>query len=430
MANRLGVLTERKKSLTASIRALLEPPEGDPSQEQKLEASTLLTDLGTVNSDLEALAALHAAERAQTGAVPIVVTERAEDDPKRGFANVADFALAVKGACRPTAGHGDVDPRLLAFGQPGIKAAPTNFHEEGHSNDGYMVPPEYRADIWKLVFEDEDLLSLVNPEPTSSNAVSGLVDESTPWGATGIKAYWTAEGAQKTQSRLSTQNRMVILHKLAALVLTSDELLEDAPRLNARLTTGAARAIAWEASEAIMWGNGVAKPLGWMEAPSKIAVAKEVGQTAATIIPDNLTKMFTRIMGGAGSRMRWLANRDIVPQLVSLRIGDEPSWIGNNGGLRDAPNGMLLGLPMQFTEHAHTLGTEGDLQLVNLSGYYATVKSGGPQFAQSIHLYFDYDITAFRWVFRLGGMPYLSAPVAPAHGNTTKSHFVTLATRA
>ena len=62
-------------------------------------------------------------------------------------------------------------------------------------------------------------------------------------------------------------------------------------------------------------------------------------------------------------------------------------------------------------------------------GYYSSVKSGGIKFAASMHLYFDYDIEAFRWTFRMGGQPYLSAPVSQAKGSQTLSHFITLAER-
>ena len=51
------------------------------------------------------------------------------------------------------------------------------------------------------------------------------------------------------------------------------------------------------------------------------------------------------------------------------------------------------------------------------------------QMAQSMHLWFDYDMSAFRWTFRVDGMPWLSAPVDPAKGTTKRAHFVTLATR-
>ena len=39
-------------------------------------------------------------------------------------------------------------------------------------------------------------------------------------------------------------------------------------------------------------------------------------------------------------------------------------------------------------------------------------------------------LRAFRWIFRVGGQPVLSAPVSPAKGSATKSHFVVLDDRA
>jgi hypothetical protein len=63
-------------------------------------------------------------------------------------------------------------------------------------------------------------------------------------------------------------------------------------------------------------------------------------------------------------------------------------------------------------------------------GYEAFRKQNGVSFAESIHLFFDYNVRAFRWIFRIGGQPVLSAPVTPARSAATKSHFVGLAARA
>ena len=112
-----------------------------------------------------------------------------------------------------------------------------------------------------------------------------------------------------------------------------------------------------------------------------------------------------------------------------MTIGDQPIWTPPVAGLQQAPGGFLLGLPIKWSEHAETLGTKGDLQLVAPKGYYGISRAAGIQFASSIHLFFDYGMQAFRWTFRIGGQPYLSAPVAPAKGSNTKSHFVVLETR-
>lgn len=47
----------------------------------------------------------------------------------------------------------------------------------------------------------------------------------------------------------------------------------------------------------------------------------------------------------------------------------------------------------------------------------------------SMHLWFDQDLVAFKWTLRVGGQPWLQAPVARKSGGNTLSHFVVLAAR-
>lgn len=348
-----------------------------------------------------------------------------EQDPAQtgGFANMAEFAVAVRSACM----NQGRDSRLQRF-----YGAPTNFHQEqgGSVGEGFEVPPQMRNDIWEMVFGAGDLIDLVDMEPTSQNAVQFLKDESTPWGSTGIFARWRSEGTQMDAQKLATKQQLTQLHELFCFVLATDELLEDAPRLANRLTRKAAEAIRWKASDSIGYGSGAGQPLGYFNAPCLVTVSKEGSQTADTINTTNIAKMYSRLLVFPGDSPLWLANRDIVPQLVGLTIGNQPVWTPVNSGLQGAPDGFLMGYPVRFTEHAKTLGDKGDLQLVNLKGYYATQKTGGVRFATSIHLFFDYAVQAFRWMFRIGGQPYLSAAVSPANGSSTKSHFVVLEERA
>jgi HK97 family phage major capsid protein len=219
------------------------------------------------------------------------------------------------------------------------------------------------------------------------------------------------------------------LHELFAFVVATDELMSDAPRLNNRITMQAARAINWKASEAVMWGDGNGKPLGFMKSGALVTVAKDSGQAAKTLSIANLANMYARVLRTGGTPV-WVGNADVLPQLIPLTLGNQPAWLPNNQPISGTPEGTLFGRPLFFNEHADTLGNTGDLSLVDLSGYaLATKIGGGVDFAASIHLFFDYNMSAFRWTFRVGGQPYLTAPVNPAKGPNTKSHFVTLAAR-
>ena len=60
---------------------------------------------------------------------------------------------------------------------------------------------------------------------------------------------------------------------------------------------------------------------------------------------------------------------------------------------------------MYETEYNAALGTIGDILLVSPSQYQLIEKSGGVQYASSIHVYFTTDESAFRFVYRIDGAP-------------------------
>jgi HK97 family phage major capsid protein len=427
--SRINELRQDIADVRAEMEALLDAAESegrDLSEDENRAFATLesrKTRLSTRLSLAEEEAdAVRSAPAKPAAAAPLSVKDLGDDDPKAGFRDLADFALAVHGASRPGS---YADDRLLR-----MAAAPTNFHQEtgGTAGEGYLVPPAMRQGIWELVFNGEDLLNLVNPEPTNANSVELVTDETTPWGATGVQASWRSEGQQMSASKMSLKAEQVKLHELYAFVLSTDELLQDAPRLNARLQSGASRAIRWKASEAIMTGTGAGQPLGYFTSSAKVSVAKETSQTADTVVAANVAKMFARSLNPGGSV--WLINSDVVPQLLTMTLGDQPIWTPPASGFAGAPGGFLFGRPVIISEHADTVGDQGDIQFIDPQGYYATTRDGGPQFASSIHLFFDYGVQAFRWTFRFGGQPFLTAPVTPAKSAATKSHFVVLDARA
>lgn len=412
-------LADTKTQMEALIDAGLTEENQAKFDELEAEAKTIRANIDRLERFYEE----SKEDKEPSGRKTTPESQKAPAKPKQpetnGFENMADFSLAVRAAGMP---GGDFDKRL------GVLGAPSNFHKEGGSSDGYMVPTEFKNRIFDLMFGDVSLLSMVDSEPTSSNSVSFLADETTPWGSAGIQAYWGAEGNQFTPSRLETEGRELKVHKLHAFVTATEELIEDGPRLNQRLTSGAARALTWKANEAILFGTGAGQPLGFSTATSKVTVAKESGQAAATLNATNIAKMYSRCLNPGQSV--WLINQDVLPQLITMQLGDQPIWTPPATGIVNAPGGFLLGRPIMTSEHCDTLGTVGDIMLINPMGYYLLTKQGGIKFSSSIHLYFDYDIQAFKWTFRLGGQPYLSAAVSPNKGSATRSHFVDLATRA
>lgn len=411
MNARLTTAIEEDRDLTAEEQTEQEEDQKklDRQTANILAAETLASQTASIGAD-------PAQVPAPAATVPGTVKPALSND---GFRNLGEFANAVRYG-NPAAGASyNMDDRL---------SAPTNVQTEQGDNPGsFLVPAEFRQEISELVFDGDDaIMNLIAPEPTSSNRVVGLGDETTPWGTSGIQAYWRSEADQMTPSKASLTPRETKMNELYAFVLATEELLEDAPRLSGLLTRKAAGAIRWKAAESFIRGDGVEKPLGWLNSDALVTVAKEGSQAADSIVTKNISKAYSRMLNPM--QASWLANSDILPEIMELESANgQPLWQPN---FVAAPGGVLLGRPVYFTEHANTLGDLGDLQFVNPNGYEAFRKQNGITFADSIHLYFDYNIRAFRWIFRIGGQPVLSGPVSPAQGSATKSHFVAIAARA
>jgi HK97 family phage major capsid protein len=325
------------------------------------------------------------------------------------------------------------DAELKARGFSSSFNADDSFRE-GYTQDGLMVPPEVRQTIWVPTYETSDLLPLFAPETSSAAAIDFLADETTPWGAAGIIPYWLAEVEQLKTSRFPTEPRSARMQKIGVMVIGSNEIMADAPLLTSRINEKVPLAMGYKIVDAFIRGNGAGKPLGYEAASYKgmVVVPKSTSQRAATINAENITNMYARLLEGPGGRSRWIAHRSDVPQFVGLKIGNEPSWTAQNQGLKDAPSGMLLGTPIVFTQHAKALGAQGDLSLINFAGYSAFVHSSGTRFDASMHLYFDFDKFAWRFISRVAGLPLLSTPQIPEDGGSDNSlsYFVQLAVRA
>lgn len=346
---------------------------------------------------------------------------------KWGFRSVGEFASAVR-AAHPSSGGRNLDPRLIAN-------APTSYGSEGVGEDGgFAVPPDFRRDIMQKVMGEESMLSRTDQLTSSSNSITIPKDETTPWQTSGgIQAAWEGEGAQFSQSKPSLEQSTIRLNKLTALVPVTEELLSDAPALSTYLRRKTPEKFDFKINDAILNGTGAGQPLGVLNSGALITVNAESGQAADTVRFENIVNMYSRLYSACRQNAVWLINQDVEPQLLTMQFPGTgtavPAYLPP-GGLSAQPYGTLLGRPVIATEAAQTLGDAGDITLVDLRQYMTATKTGGIRQDVSIHLWFDYDVTAFRFVMRVAGQPWWSNAISPKNGSNTRSCFVTLAARA
>ncbi len=342
-----------------------------------------------------------------------------------GFVDLGDFAVCVKRAVR-----GDMDARIRKI----MDAVPGAPSQEGVGADGgYLVPPDFRTSIFQKVMSVDSLLGRTDQQTSSGNSITFPTDEEEPWSAGGVQAYWEGEGHLIKQSKPAATTTTVRAHKLAALIPVTDEQLEDGPSLEPYLRRKVVDKFNYKINDAIVRGDGVGKPLGILNAGCKIMQTKEGGQAAATLNYNNISKMWSRCYAPNRANSIWLINQDIEPALDQLVAPGAtnamlPAYLPP-GGLSAAPYGTLKGRPVIPSECCSTLGTEGDIILVDPSVYLSLIKNGGVKSDVSMHLWFDYGLQAFRFTLRIGGQPWWSKAITPAKTATTRSMIVTLETR-
>ena len=308
--------------------------------------------------------------------------------------------------------------------------------EKVAEDGGYLVPADFMDSILKKVMSDDSLLSRTRQLTTTKNQLQIPVNETAPWDADGVQAYWEGEAETYQQSKSKFKLHDFRLHKLTAYVKVSEELLDDAPALEAYMREEAREAIFHKINTAILVGDGSGKPKGILNSDFKVTVPKEVGQAAGTVVFENIVKMYSRMLPQSRGNAVWIIHPEVEEQLRLMKFdtgaaSPVPAYLPP-GGLSDTPYGTLMGRPViPMMGATKALGSEGDILFVDFSKYYTVMKSGaGLESFMSTHVHFDADITAFKFRIRLAGNCPFTAPVSTENGSYVMSGLVSLAVRA
>lgn len=423
-------LRAKLAELQGKIEAIESDPEKGYTEEQLTQIDALNTEFEALNKQLDAAEKAEAIKAKATaskgrqtaaaapaaqpaGSVQVHASQR---DKFGGFASAGEWLMAVKNHART----GEMDQRLKA------SAAKESVGEDG----GFLVPEEMSAAILKKMEGDDSLMAKANVLQVSGNNLTINVDEDQPWTG-GVTAYWTGEGKAITESKARFKQASWRLHKLAALVSATDELLDDATALSSYIQAAAPAALMHQVNKAILSGNGVAKPLGIVNCPFTVTVSKEVGQAVDTVLAENVVKMYSRMFPMARANAAWYINPAVEEQLRLMKdaVGNF-IYLAPGSQMNQTPYGSLLGRPViPLMGGMAALGDLGDIIFGDLSYYYMIRKAAGVKSATSIHLQFDKEITSFRFSLRLDGKCPFQSPVTTEFGNYQMSAFVQLEAR-
>jgi HK97 family phage major capsid protein len=404
----------------------------DLTDEERAQFDAHKAKVETLNTDLERVLTMEAAERSPAQSAARVDVAEAGKKP---FANLGEQLNAIRTA---TLSEGRVtDPRLIELNR---SAAAQGANEGVPAEGGFLVAPEFSSTILQRIYDTGQIASRCYQQPMSTNRlVLPAVDEDSRadgsrWG--GVQAYWEGEAGTYTGTKPKFRTMELIANKLIALVYLTEELQEDAPALEAYCNKVVPQEIEFKFDDAILNGPGAGMPLGILTSNAPVVVAKDGGQTANTVTSSNILNMWKRLYGRSRMDAAWFINQDIESQLYTLAFTNPtgavlftgpmytpPGVNGNNSGY-----GLLIGRPVIPVEQCATLGTQGDIVLADCS-QYTLGKKGGVRADQSIHVAFLTGEVAFRWMIRAAGQPSWKKPLTPYKGANTLSPFVTLATR-
>jgi HK97 family phage major capsid protein len=310
--------------------------------------------------------------------------------------------------------------------------APAGANETDPSAGGVLVPDQWSDDLIYSVYAETVFAQLFDRRETSTQFASvkipGIDETSRAEGSRsgGFIALWQGESVPSTPSTMRSKLVEFVGKKLSIFTRATRELLNDAPMLQAYIQKGFAAEGSFKLELASLSGTGAGQPLGILASPCLITVPKETGQASASIVGENVKKMWSRLPAPSRKRAIWLINEDGEGQLEDIS-GASGAALYVPAGTGGNPYALLKGRPVLVAEQCPALGTVGDIVLVDPSQYI--VVDAGMKTALSVHARFDNDEVVFRFTWRLDGKGVYSSPITPFNGTQTRSPFITLAAR-
>ena len=307
-----------------------------------------------------------------------------------------------------------------------LKALSENIGVDG----GYLVPDYWSNEIIKMSLEG----SVIRPKsrvvamPGQSFTMPYIKSSSNAKGSIygGVTTYWASEGEDLSlrTSKPAFGRLKLEAHKMIGYTEAESELQEDAmTSIGGLLQTLFSEAIAFEEDDVFFTGNGVGKPLGLLSAACRVSASRT---TASTIGFGDVIEMYSKFTGNLSNAV-WIVNQSCITQLFALSDdnGNNIFFPALSGGASKASPGTLLGIPIQISEKASALGTEGDIILSDF-GYYMIGDYKGLRIEESTDYKFNTDARVWKFVKRLDARPWIISSITPRRGGTALSPFVTL----
>ncbi|MRR57923.1 MAG: phage major capsid protein [Deltaproteobacteria bacterium] len=313
---------------------------------------------------------------------------------------------------------GRSDQRLIQ-----ARSARSWMGEDVGSLGGYAVPEPTLAYVMDKALEIAFFYPKANMIPMTSKTAkipcfAGSDHTNGLYG--GLQIQFAPEGGEMNLQTATVRLVELTAHKGYIVLQVSLEALEDGLSLGQQIQGAMINAIAFGIDQLCLTGHGAGQPLGVLNCPSLISVARA---TANQISYADILGLYSRCHPACLANAIWIGSHSVLPQLGQVSDSN-----GNNVWIQSAAAGVpgtLLQKPVILTEKTPALGTAGDLMLVDPSQYLFGLRNGAA-IEMSNAPGFMKDLMTFKVTIRFDGQSLWDQPVTPANGGDTLSWAVAL----
>ena len=292
---------------------------------------------------------------------------------------------------------------------------------------GYSVPEYWTASIFDTGLESEIVRPRATVYPMDSEMLHIPAWDSmnhtngTMFG--GFTISYLGENQDATPVTGKLRQITLTSHKVGIYTEISREAQTSGVSLETQLRTKLTQAVSFLLDRDFLTGNGISKPLGVLNSPSKITVARA---TASQVNYQDVYTLYGRLAPECQANAVWVASHSVLPQLMNMQVGNELIFNPiTTGGIAGPVPMSLFGKPLLFTEKVPALGTEGDLMLVDFSQYALGLRqevvldiSNAPGWTR--------DVISLRCIVRIDGSSLWQSAITPLNGSDTLSWCVVL----
>lgn len=257
---------------------------------------------------------------------------------------------------------------------------------------GYLAPAEYVRDIIKGVTDISPVRTLVRVRSTAAKSIQ------LPKRTGQFAAVWVAEQGTRSETDGLRYGLMEVpTHEIYALIDISDQNLEDSAfDLESEIRMEATEQFAVAEGAAVVSGNGVGKPHGFMDAGA--GLSENISGSAATIADadgqaNGLLTMKYALKTAYARNATWAMNRTTLGSVRKLKDADKNYiWMPGIGGqpntidgdpyveVPDMPSEGAGLYPIAYGDFAKAYTLVDRIQMVMLRDPFTQATSGNMRF--------------------------------------------------